>query len=247
MKSLKKVISLIAAFALITCTMCAFAQEDEIMLISEAPADEAVQEQAAADGPAEEQNAQTAAAVEFADMDKNHFAYQATASLYQNGFVSGDETGTVRPEEGITREETAKLALAINKVAVEEGLAVDAPDSSNISGWAKDIVATAYKYGVLRGDEDGSIRPQGIITRAEMVAIVIRSLNVQVADTASKFNDVDGSEWYAKDIAAASELGLVNGYEDGSFKPENTITRAEAFVIFSRVHTLRTALENAIQ
>ncbi len=240
MKSIKKVISLIIAIALIASTVCTFAQEDEIMLISEAPSDAA-----ASSSTATVENAQTILSVEFADMDSNHFAHDATANLYKNGFVSGDETGTIRPEQAITREETVKLALSINKVTVEENLAVDAPDSSVISDWAKDIVATAYKYGVLRGDETGEIRPQGIVTRAEMVAIVIRALNVQVAQAAAEFTDVANDAWYAKDIAAASELGLVNGYEDGSFKPENTITRAEAFVIFNRVYTLRTALENA--
>ncbi len=221
MNLLKKTICLIMVFALILCSMQVFANEDEIMLISQGPTSE------------------------FADMDKSHFAYEAVANLYKNGFVSGDETGTIRPEQGITREETAKLALSINKVEVEQQLTVDAPDSNAVSHWAKDIVATAYKYGVLHGDETGTIRPQDMVTRAEMVAIIIRALNVQVEDAATKFSDVSDEDWCASYIDAASELGIVKGYEDGTFKPENIITRAEAFVIFNRVLTLRTFLENA--
>ena len=247
MKLLKKIICLTLAIAMLVCTMCAFAQDDEIVLISENPTNEEVQP--VDEQPVEEQpvDVQPIMAVEFSDMDNSHFAYDAVTDLYKNGFISGDETGTIRPEDGITREETAKLALNINKVAVEQGLDVDFPDGDKIAEWAKDVVATAYKYGILRGDETGYIRPCDTVTRAEMVAIVIRSLNVQLADASVQFADVDENDWYAKDIAAASYLGLVNGYEDGTFKPDDTITRAEAFVVFSRVHTLRTALENAVQ
>ena len=78
-----------------------------------------------------------------------------------------------------------------------------------------------------------------------MVAIVIRSLGVQTNNTDTNFSDVPADLWSAKYISAASQLGFVNGYEDGTFKPDQNITRAEAFVIYYRVLQFRDALTAA--
>ena len=183
----------------------------------------------------------TPAASIFEDLSTNHFAYEAIKVLKEKGIVSGDGK-KVYPETGITREETAKLALAINDIAVVSGLSVNTKDADKVSDWAKDIMATAQNKGILSGYTDGTIRPLDTITRGEMVAIIIRALNVQTKDAATNFSDVPADLWSAKYISTASALGFVNGYEDGTFKPEQKITRAEAFVIYYRVYKFRNAL-----
>ena len=87
--------------------------------------------------------------------------------------------------------------------------------------------------------------PTYMETRVEMVAIIIRSLGVQTNDATTNFSDVPSDLWSAKYISAASQLGFVNGYEDGSFRPEHAITRAEAFMIYYRVLQFRDALTAA--
>lgn len=222
---MKRLISIIfiLIFAMCTCTVAFASEADEYetMLISESP-----------EG--------------FYDIGEEHYAYDAAKNLYSKGYIDGDKGGKVYPDNQITREEAVKIALAINKVATENGIEITAPDFDKVSEWAKDIIATAYKYGVIRGDEeDGSLRPMDNITRAELLAVAMRALNVQIDGVSLEFTDVPGDSWYYSYIGAASELGIVTGYEDGTFKPEDDITRADSFVIFDRILTLRTALENA--
>jgi hypothetical protein len=87
----------------------------------------------------------------FSDVPTSHYAYEAIKNLYNRGIVSGDENGRINPDLGITREETAKIALLINGIAVEKGLTIDFKDKSKVSGWAYDYVATAIKHGILKG------------------------------------------------------------------------------------------------
>lgn len=223
---MKKIIllTLIVVFALCTFTV-AFANETDeyaTMLISEAP-----------EG--------------FYDLGTGHYAYESAKNLYDKGYITGNSEGRLFPDNNITREEAVKMALAINKVDIEQGFTVSAPDYDKVSDWAKDVIATAYKYGIVRGDaEDGALRPQDSITRAELVTIAMRALNVQISDVSLDFADVKESDWYYSYLGVASELGIITKYDDGTFKPEQPITRADSFVIFDRVLTLRTALENAI-
>lgn len=182
----------------------------------------------------------------FKDLTKDNFAYDAIAALYKRGVVSGDGNNYIYPENGITREEIAKIALAVNQIAVETGLEMDAADKDSVSPWATNIVATAMKKGILGGYEDGTIRPNRFVTREEMVAVFVRALGVQADSKDTKFGDVSSDAWSAAYIAAASDLGFVNGYEDGTFRPANNITRAEAFVICYRIMQFRDTLTAAI-
>ena len=97
-------------------------------------------------------------------------------------------------------------------------------------------MATAIAEGIFSGYDDGTIRANNNITRAEMVAVIVKSLKLEVAsDPALTFADNDAIGWAAPFVAKAVELGFVNGYEDNTFKPGKDITRAEAFAVFARV------------
>ena len=180
----------------------------------------------------------------FADLAKTHYAYDAIINLYERGIISGDGN-KVYPENGITRQEIAKVALAIADIKVDATLTIDAPDKADVANWATGYVATAVKEGIIKGYEDGTIQPNRTITRGEMVAIIVRMLGIQVEGAKAAFKDVDDTLWSAPYICAAAELGFVNGYEDGSFRPDKGITRAEAFTIYHRVLTFVDALKAA--
>ena len=180
----------------------------------------------------------------FVDLAKTHYAYEAIVALYERGIISGDGN-KVYPENGITRQEIAKVALAIADIDVDAQDTIDAPDKDDVAAWATGYVATAIKEGIIKGYEDGTIQPKRVITRGEMVAIIVRMLGIQVEGAKAAFKDVDETLWSAPYITAAAELGFVNGYEDGTFRAEKNITRAEAFTIYHRVLTFVDALKAA--
>ena len=172
----------------------------------------------------------------FSDVADSHWAAKSVVKLYEMGIVSGDNQKRANLDNRITRAETSKLALLVSGKEIKTGLALDVKDSSEVPDWAKDFMATAISEGVFSGYEDGTIKPKNNITRAEMVAVIIKALGIEVAaEPALAFADNDSISWAAPYVAKAVELGFVNGYEDNTFLPANYITRAEAFAVFARV------------
>lgn len=89
--------------------------------------------------------------------------------------------------------------------------------------------------GILKGYEDGTFRPNAPITRAEFGAIATRFFDETGATyEPGTFSDVTGDEWFANAIQDAVNLGLIGGYEDGTVRPNNNITRAESCAIVNR-------------
>ena len=100
------------------------------------------------------------------------------------------------------------------------------------------------RAGILDGYEDGSFRPNASITRAEFTKIAVSFFKHVGGASSNPFNDVPDSAWYAEFVKAAAELGLIDGYEDGTFRPNAPITRAEACTIVNR--TLGRAPDKAV-
>ncbi len=98
--------------------------------------------------------------------------------------------------------------------------------------WAKDIIAEVRSCGIMAGTPDGFL-PDNTITRAEFVTAVINAIGAE-AKSGTSFSDVPLSQYYAPYIKSALELGIVGGFGDGTFRPENAITREEAVVILSK-------------
>jgi hypothetical protein len=115
--------------------------------------------------------------------------------------------------------------------------AVQAFEDVGSSHWAKQEIQLLKDKQLIAGYEDGSFRPEGTITRAEAVTILTRMLKLPTDSTASlRFSDVLPKHWSAGAIAAASHYKLIAGYEDGSFRPDNRISRAEAAVLIDRLY-----------
>lgn len=114
--------------------------------------------------------------------------------------------------------------------------------ASDLDGhWAEKVITEWMDYGVIKGYEDGTVRPNNSITRAEMTAMLDRVMDYQTkAD--NTFSDL-GDSWYTDVILKANAAGVISGYPDGTVKPDATITRQEAVAMFSRVLSLDT--ENA--
>lgn len=106
------------------------------------------------------------------------------------------------------------------------------------SHWAQDALNTWMGYGIIQGYEDGSIRPDNTITRAELSAVLDRIMQYQT-QSSNRFSDLDNG-WYRDAILGAHAAGIIQGYGDGTVKPSATITRQEAAVMFARVLELDT-------
>lgn len=256
---MKKLLCILTAVAMLaSCAVVSFADEavEDIMLISEAPAEEIAADSAAeevaadsaaeevvADSAAEEVVADSAAEITYTDLAADDWAYEAIMALSKRGIISGDANKTVRPADGVTRQEVAKIILGARGIATDAEAALDAADADAVADWAKQYVATAMANGIIKGYEDGSVQPAKVVTRAEFAVVIVRAISATSEVSGNSFTDVPSDAWYAADVECAKTLGIVGGYEDGSFRGENTVTRREAFAMVNRMVNLLDALQ----
>ncbi|TBL79469.1 S-layer homology domain-containing protein [Paenibacillus thalictri] len=100
--------------------------------------------------------------------------------------------------------------------------------------WAKEAVNDMGSRMIVNGFEDGTFMPDRNMTRAEFVASVIRGLGLKMESGQSRFSDVKTGDWYKDAVQTASAYALINGLEDGIFRPNDSITREQAMIIIAR-------------
>lgn len=151
-------------------------------------------------------------------------------------YIIGYEDGTVRPGTNITRAEVATIFFRLLTDETRESYWSQSSGFTDVASgaWYNNAVSTLTRAGILDGYEDGSFRPNASITRAEFTKIAVSFFKHAGGASANPFNDVPESAWYAEFVKAAAELGLIDGYEDGTFRPNAPITRAEACTIVNR-------------
>lgn len=116
----------------------------------------------------------------------------------------------------------------------------DETTASDLDGhWAEEVMQEWIGYGIIAGYEDGTVRPDRSITRAEMTALLDRVMDYQTT-AANHFTDLDDN-WYTDVVLKANAAGMISGYPDGTVKPDATISRQEAVAMFARVLSLDTA------
>ena len=156
--------------------------------------------------------------------DADHFAY-----------VIGYKDGNVRPYGLITRAETTTIFFRLLKDSVRgENLLTsntytDVPDSY----WANTAISTMTGLGIVQGRSTTTFDPKAPITRAQFAAICARFDTGKSSGTQT-FTDIKG-HWAEKYIERAAELGWIKGFEDGTFRPDTYITRAQAMTMINRV------------
>ena len=152
------------------------------------------------------------------------------------GYIVGRTDTEVVPNANMTRAEVATIFFRLLTDESRAEYWSSTNDFSDVSGdsWYNNAVSTMANAGVINGYEDGTFRPDAPITRAEFAAMAVRFYG-EVEDYESDyFNDISGT-WARNNINRAYELGLVGGYDDGSFHPDANITRAEAIKIINGV------------
>ena len=145
------------------------------------------------------------------------------------------EDGTVRPEREISREEVATIfyRLLNEDVRAEYRTKIHNFPDVNIDRWSIGEIGTMAKMGIVLGYEDGFFYPAKPITRAEFATVAMR-FDILIEGATHGFTDIAG-HWAEKYIASAYQVGWVDGYEDGSFRPNQPITRTEAAKLINRV------------
>lgn len=150
-------------------------------------------------------------------------------------YVVGYPDGYVRPNNFVTRAETASM---LYRLLTDERRAEVQTFTNNFSdvaadAWYVEPASSMYKGGYIAGYEDGTFGGDRNITRAEFVSMLVRFIGTD--EGVMNFTDVPKSHWAYENIAIATAQGWISGYSDGTFKPDQAITRAEAMSIINRV------------
>ena len=132
---------------------------------------------------------------------------------------------------------TAKVALATFGLSVMLPTAAFAATDTQ-GHWAGSVLAKWESQALISGYEDGTIRPDNEISRAEFVSLVNRVAGYQAAGSTVKFSDVKTGDWYAGQVAIAVNEGYIGGFEDNTFRPNDSVTRAQAAAIIARIKNL---------
>lgn len=149
-------------------------------------------------------------------------------------YIVGYTDGTIRPENNISRAEIAAIFFRLLNDDVRDKFNTTDCDFSDVAegSWCRRSIATLTSLGVISGYTDGTFRPDAEITRAELATIISRFANLDV--NTQTFSDISG-HWAQKYIELAAGNGWIKGYEDGTFRPDEKITRAETFAMINRV------------
>lgn len=163
-------------------------------------------------------------AAELALNTDDHFAY-----------VNGYPDGTVKPTGDVTRAEVAAILYRVMDADCVKTYETTRCSFSDVvrGDWFNLYVATLENADVIVDTRtNGKFRPNEAITRAELAAMLAQFADIKSA--ANSFNDVSARHWASDEIAVCAKMGWINGYPDGSFRPDATITRAEMMAMINR-------------
>ena len=166
----------------------------------------------------------------FSDIDE-HWAKDYIKGTTEKNLINGYPDGTFKPDNNVTREEFASLlvrALQLEKYS-------DTTFEDVVDRWSTEDISTAAYYEIIKGYDENKFGPEDFITREQMAVMVARALDLEENSGEVDLNDIqNASNWARNAIISVVNEGLIEGYPDGSFRPMNNLTRAEAVkVIYS--------------
>ena len=153
------------------------------------------------------------------------------------GYINGYPNGSVKPDGKITREEMTAVLYRIENHEYEKPFAVSGDVFPDVDAerWSAHDIEYMSEKGVVNGYPDGEFKPSGNLTRAEFAALISRFAKLEKTDKENPFPDLDKSHWAYEDILRLSASGLMQGYEDGTYRTENNITRAEVMTVINKI------------
>ena len=160
------------------------------------------------------------------------------APVVYGPYITGYSNGTFHPQDPIKRSACAAMLhrmiqqMGSNGTSGNQGMEfTDVPANA----WYHDAVCALAAKGITSGYSDGTFRPENAVTRAEFVVFALRFAGTPTETGSRQFSDVPTSYWAANHIQTAVKNGFISGYSDGSFRPDQQITRAAAVTILNRI------------
>ncbi len=162
-----------------------------------------------------------------------HWAGGYATELSQMGILSGDDNGNANLNNDIKRSEF--IAMLIRALYQGEQMSAGEKSFADVKSgvWYYNIASYAKEKGIVSGDENGNLRPDSYVSREEIVLMLVRALKLTGGQ--AQFTDVTKDYKYYKEISAAVNSGIVNGYGDGTFGAKDSATRGETAAMIVRV------------
>jgi hypothetical protein len=171
---------------------------------------------------------QSPCAITFTDVLPTDYFYEHVRCLYCRGAISGYADNTFRPYNNITRGQTCKIVVIAFEIPINTQNGphfTDVPPDHPFYEW----VETAYNEEIVAGYDDGTFRPYNNVTRGQLVKIVCNAAGWTPLDPPTPtFIDVPPDHPFYAFIEAAVCRGVITGYNDGTFRPANSVIRAQA-------------------
>ena len=179
----------------------------------------------------------TACPMSFSDVPPSDPFYTAIRYIYCRGAISGYADGTFRPFNNMTRGQVCKVVVLALQLPIDVHGGphfVDVPENYVFYVW----IETSYNRGLVSGYSDHTFRPGNNVTRGQMMKIICRALGWPPMDPPQPtFSDVPRSNPFYGYVEAAYCGGIITGYNDGTFRPNNPVTRGQVCQIMYRVLT----------
>ena len=166
----------------------------------------------------------------FADIF-HHFAKDEIIQAVKKGYMRGTSDTHFSPDDGLTRAQAAAVVTRVKKLHSGGDILF-----SDIKGhWAEKEIASAAAAGYLQGYPDGTFQPERKMSREEMASLLSRLIQSDVQRVTSPFVDVAEDRWSYREITALAQAGILNGYDDDTFRPEKPLTRGEMASLLERL------------
>ncbi|WP_142675812.1 S-layer homology domain-containing protein [Bacillus taeanensis] len=164
-----------------------------------------------------------------------HWAIEPIRQLKEEGIIAGYPNGNFGVEDPIRRADAAVILMRSFQLEAGEQTNMTFPDVPEDQYYTP-AVSALTKAGWLSGYKDGTFRPDGSLTRAEMASLLVTAFEVELKEPVS-FSDVSGKFWAAEAIRILASNEVISGYLDGTFRPNQPITRAEFTALLYRCLT----------
>jgi Tol biopolymer transport system component len=184
----------------------------------------------------------------FSDVTINHWAYHEVCLCYDSGIVQGYPDGDYHPDDRVTRDQLA-VYVARGLAGGDDGVpgGPEAPSFSDVGPehWAYRYIEYGSLCGVIQGYPEGDYRPDLLVDRAQMAVYVARArdwvdLGDDMTTAPEQFPDVPAGHWAGTAIQACVDHGVVQGYPDGAYRPDDGLTRDQMAVYIARGFALGT-------